>query len=147
MNRVHRFYQVYLPNSRINNYLRKCITLKVYLEHGKRKKHLGNLLADLCKNGWFKEIWVTFKYLEYSDFQIGGESAVFMLCLAQRVALQRLGKEPGISGLAVAREVLWRRGWALLLPSLRLSLPAPNPLAQLTGSSSLHQEEREIHWI
>lgn len=63
-----------------------------------------------------KEIGITFKYLEFSDFQSGRKSAVFMLCLdrqdtpasTERVALQCLGKRPGISGLAVAMKVLWR---------------------------------------
>lgn len=83
-----------------------------------KRKQLGNLLSDLFTNGCFKKKnWVIFKYLEYSDFHVGGKGAVLMLCLDRQDTPTSPEGGPAVSGqrawdlwAAVAREGLWRQG-------------------------------------
>lgn len=122
------------PNSRIscwiNHCLRKCITSKVHLEHGKRKKHLGNSLADLCTKGCFKRNLGYFWILWLSDWW--EKCCVHALPRQARHSCQQRESGPAVSGHR-AWDLWAGSGCALLLPSLRPSLPAPNPSGTSEG--------------
>lgn len=70
----------------------------------------------------FKKNWVTFKYLEYSDFHVGGKGVVLMLCLDRQDTPASPEGVPAVSG---------QRAWDLWAGSgqggaleARLSSPA-----------------------